>query len=184
MSYRPITDVWILARCKYKGGVKRYGGYLGGFPERARALLGVTINDPVLHVCGGLAKLYPYRGGFGPNDRTIDLDPNVKPDFLQDVTAKLPGGFDAMLADPPYSAEDADHYFGGATSYPNPNKLMSHMVASLQPGQRAGMIHYVIPRCPPGARFVACVGVVCGFGNRGRFFTVFERGASAAEVTA
>jgi hypothetical protein len=41
------------------------------------------------------------------------------------------------------------------------------------------MIHYVISRCPPGARFVACVGVVCGFGNRGRFYTVFERGEAA-----
>src|SRR6185503_8840943 len=80
VSYRPITDVWLLARCKYKGGVKRYGGYLGGFPERARALLGVTINQPVLHVCGGLARLYPYRGGFGENDKTLDLDPNVNPD--------------------------------------------------------------------------------------------------------
>jgi hypothetical protein len=175
MTYRPITDMWLLARCKYKGGVKRYGGYLGGFPERARALLGVTVNDPVLHVCGGLAKLYPYSGGFGLNDRTLDLDPNVHPDFLQDVTAKLPPGFSAMLADPPYSEIDAVEYFPGAARYPNPHKLMAHMVASLQPGQRAGMIHYIVPRCPKGARFVACVGVVCGFQNRIRVYTVFER---------
>ena len=124
MSYRPITDVWILARCKYAGGVKRYGGYLGGFPERPRALLGVTINDPVLHVCGGLAKLYPYQGGFGDRDGTLDLDPNVSPDYLQDVTAALPAGFKAMLADPPYSEADAAEYFPGAARYANPNKLM------------------------------------------------------------
>lgn len=81
MGYRPITDMWLLARCKYKGGVKRYGGYLGGFPERARALLGATIDEPVLHVCGGLARLYPYPGGFGPNDKTLDLDDEVEPDY-------------------------------------------------------------------------------------------------------
>jgi hypothetical protein len=177
MTYRPITDLWLLARCKYDGGVKRYGGYLGGFPERARALLGVSIDDPVLHVCGGLARLYPYKGGFGSNDKTIDLDPNVKPDFLQNVMKPLPGGFLAMLADPPYSEEDATHYYPGADRYPSPHKLMAHMIKSLPPGRRAGMIHYAIPRCPPGARFVACVGVVCGFGNRIRAFTVFERGA-------
>lgn len=174
MTYRPITDLWLLTRCKYKGGVKRYGGYLGGFPERARALLGATIDEPVLHVCGGLARLYPYRGGFGPHDQTLDSDPGVLPDYLRGVIEPLPTGFKAMLADPPYSEEDALHY--GGSEYPNPHRLMASMLHALMPGGRAGMIHYVIPRCPKGARFVACVGVGCGFGNRLRCYTVFERG--------
>lgn len=175
MTYRPITDVWLLTRCKYRGGVKRYGGYLGGFPERARALLAVTINQPVLHVCGGLARLYPYRGGFGDKDKTLDLDPNVTPDYLQCAMKPLPEGFDAMLADPPYSEGDAEHYYPGATGYPNPHKLMASMVKTLAVGQRAGMIHYVIPRAPKNAKFIACIGVASGFGNRVRVFTVFER---------
>lgn len=178
MTYRPIGDLWLLARCKYTGGVKRYGGYLGGFPERARALLGVHIDDPVLHVCGGLARLYPYKGGFGPNDKTLDLDPNVKPDFSQDALDKLPDGFRAMLADPPYSEEDATQYYPGAVRYPSPHRLTAHMLSAVPVGCRVGLIHYVVPRCPPGARFVACVGVVCGFGNRVRVFSVFERGAA------
>ena len=45
MGYRPITDTWFLARAKLKGGVKYYGAYLGGFPERARALLGVNTKN-------------------------------------------------------------------------------------------------------------------------------------------
>jgi hypothetical protein len=175
MSYRPITDLWLLTRCKYKGGVKRYGGYLGGFPERARALLGATIDEPVLHVCGGLARLYPYRGGFGPNDRTLDADPSVEPDYCQMATGHpLPLGFKAMLADPPYSEDDASHYPGA--HYPNPHGLVAAMLSALPVGGRAGIIHYVIPRCPKDARFVACVGVGCGFGNRLRCYTVFERG--------
>ena len=56
--------MWFLARAKLKGGEKYYGSYLGGFVERARALLGCKINEPVLHVCGGMAKLYPYKRGF------------------------------------------------------------------------------------------------------------------------
>lgn len=174
MSYRPITDLWLLTRCKYKGGVKRYGGYLGGFPERARALLGATIDEPVLHVCGGLARLYPYRGGFGPHDQTLDTDPAVEPDYLRGLIEPLPTGFKAMLADPPYSEEDALHY--GKAEYPNPHRLVASMLHSLPIGGRAGIIHYVIPRCPKGARFVACVGVGCGFGNRLRCYTVFEKG--------
>jgi hypothetical protein len=175
MTYRPITDMWLLARCKYKGGVKRYGGYLGGFPERARALLGVTIDDPVLHVCGGLARLYPYPGGFGPNDTTLDLDAACEPDFLQDCRDTLPTGFNAMLADPPYTPEDALKYDPEA-NYPTPNAIVRGMIEALKPGQRAGIIHYVVPAQPKGTRFVACVGIICGFNNRIRVFTVFEKG--------
>jgi hypothetical protein len=90
MSYRPICDMWWLARPKLKDSSTFYGAYLGGFPERARALLGVTISDPVLHVCGGKARQYPYEGGFGPNDRTLDLDPATEPDFLRDAREPLP----------------------------------------------------------------------------------------------
>lgn len=175
MSYRPITDFWFLARAKLKGGRKYYGAYLGGFPERARALLGVSINDPVLHVCGGMAKHYPYRGGFGPNDKTLDLDPLAEPDFCQDARAPLPAGFAAMLIDPPYSEEDAGKYNVGASAYPSPGELRRNALAYLAVGQRVGIIHYALPRQPKGSRFVACVGVACGFGNRLRCYSVFEK---------
>lgn len=175
-KFRPITDVWVLARCKYKDGTKRYGGYLGGFPERARALLAATIGEPVLHVCGGLARQYPYAGGFGPNDKTLDLDPDVSPDFLQDAREGLPVGFKAMLADPPYTEPDADHYAPGAGRFPSANQIVSGMIGALQPGQRCGIIHYVVPALPKGARFVACVGIICGFNNRIRVLSVFEKG--------
>jgi len=46
MSYRPITDFWILAR--YATALT----YPGGFLHHARAPLGVGPDDPVLHVCG------------------------------------------------------------------------------------------------------------------------------------
>jgi hypothetical protein len=175
MSYRPICDVWFLARCKYKGGVKRYGGYLGEFAERARALLGATIDEPVLHVCGGLARLYPYRNGFGPNDKTLDLDPNCQPDFLQDARKSLPTGFKAMLADPPYSAEDAIEYYPGVSGFPSLNQVMKSMMAAIEPGQRAGIIGYGLPAQPKKSRFVACIDIHCGFNNRTRTFSVFER---------
>lgn len=178
MSYRPVTDVWILARAKLQGGRKYYGAYLGGFPERARALLAATINEPVLHVCGGMARHYPYRAGFGPNDRTLDLDPATEPDFCQDVRSPLPRGFKAMLADPPYSAEDAKHYPVAADAYPAPGPLLRNMLDAVEPGGRVGMIHYMLPSPPKDARFVAAVAVLCGFNNRIRVFSVFERGAA------
>jgi len=190
MSYRPICDLWLLTRCKYKGGVKRYGGYLGGFPERARRLIGCAINEPMLHVCGGLARLYPYAGGFGPHDQTLDNDPSTSPDFLLDAEDFIPSSpkdttdyWGGILIDPPYSEKDAKNYPLG--TYPNPNKLLANSLAVLPVGRKVGIILYGLPRCQLTvekdgevleiAKFIACVGVVCGFGNRGRWFSVFEK---------
>jgi hypothetical protein len=170
--------MWFLARAKLKDGKKYYGAYLGGFPERARALIGASIDKPVLHVCGGMARHYPYRGGFGPNDQTLDLDPATEPDILHDARSPFPPGWArwaGILADPPYSAEDAAHYSPGSGAYPSPSKLVENCLASLQVGRKVGIIHYMVPRCPKNAKFTACVGVVCGFNNRIRCFSVFER---------
>lgn len=175
MSYRPITDIWLLTRAKLKNGHKYYGAYLGGFPERARALLGVSIDDPVLHVCGGMARLYPYKGGFGPNDKTLDLAEETKPDFLQDVREPLPKGFAAMLCDPPYSEVDAAKYAPGSDKYPTPNKILHNALDALEVGQRVGIIHYMIPQPKKRAKFIACIGVGCGFNNRIRVYSVFEK---------
>lgn len=97
MSYRPITDSWILGRSKTKGndGKNYYGAYPAGFLERARPLLvGGDHDASVWHIPGGMAKNYngspEEKGGitlsgFGKNDKTIDIDSACNPDFLMDV---------------------------------------------------------------------------------------------------
>ena len=194
-SYRPICDVWILARPK----VKYWGAYPNGFLERARALLGVTPFDAVLHVCGGMAREYPAKPrGFGPNDKTLDLDASLKPDFLQPATDPLPCqkhngsarnclrhpqfhgcGWAALLADPPYTERDAEQYSPGRAAFPGANQILRNMLEAVRPGGRVGMLHYVLPQPPSaGVRFVACVGVIAGYNNRMRCFSVFEREAA------
>ena len=206
MSYRPITDTWILARAKLKPNAdgsprKYYGAYLGGFPERARILLGVTLTDPVLHVCGGMAKFYPYPRGFGVNDKTVDLDPKCEPDFIGDVREPLPAlcfGYlpngtcvptngeapneiyppilwPAILCDPPYSEPDAVHYLPGSEKYPNPNALVRNCVNSVRVGGRVGFLHYLWPGLPKNAMEVAIIAVKCGRNGRARQLTVLER---------
>lgn len=190
-NYRPICDIWMLARCKYKNGIKRYGGYLAGFPERARVLLGCNINDSILHACGGMAKEYPYRRGFGPNDKTMDLDPACNPDFLQDAREPFPwcpeltGGpspaiatqipWSGILIDPPYSEEDAEHYSPGKPKYPSPSLLVKNALEVLSVGGRVGIIHYYPPKCPKSGMMVACIGVISGFNSRIRVYSVYEK---------
>lgn len=210
MSFRPITDTWILGRPK----VPYYGSYPCGFLGRARDLLGVTLTDPVLHVCGGRARDYsrPEFGvtkgvgvrGFGPNDKTLDLDPALTPDYLQDCRKPLPGihlhrdgailgcsqhlfqgngcvcPWPAILADPPYSEEDATHYGVGARVYPKPGEVLRNCLKAVRPGGRVGILHYLWPKEPPESigfktRPVACITIYVGQNNRGRCFSVFER---------
>lgn len=181
MSYRPITDVWFLARSK----VKYYGAYPAGFLERARALLGVDYNARVLHVCGGKVRDYPYpRFAIGDKDRTLDADPETLPDVVGFAGHTLPtpvevglcgGWWDAILADPPYSREDAEHYQPGANAYPLPSEVLKRMLEAVKPGGRVGLLHYELPRPPKDVRFVAAVAVIVGYGNRVRLFSVFER---------
>jgi hypothetical protein len=177
--------MWILARAKLKpkpDGSRNffYGAYLGGFPERARALLGCKITDPVLHVCGGMAKFYPYSRGFGPNDKTLDLDPKCEPDFLMDAREPWPfappiQAWGGVLIDPPYSEEDAARYEVGREVYPKPNLLLVRAFEVLPKGGRVGIIHYMVPSPPKPSVFVAVVGVMCGFNNRVRVYSVFEK---------
>jgi hypothetical protein len=176
--------MWFLARAKLKDNRKYYGAYLGGFPERARALLGCRLDEPVLHVCGGMAKHYPYKRGFGPNDRTLDLDPDTTPDFLQDAREPFPlyqsdngdeHKWAGILMDPPYSEQDALHYNVGASVYPSPNLLLKNAFEVLPVGGRVGVIHYILPKAPKNSIFIACAGIICGFNNRIRVYGVFEK---------
>jgi len=177
MSYRPITDVWILARPK----VAYYGAYPSGFLARARALLGVHINDSVLHVCSGMVRNYPFSG-LGPNDKTVDINEDLKPDYVCDVAKQeLPlylDGWPAILADPPYTPEDADHYTCGRESFPDPRQLLARCLDRVRAGGRVGFLHYAWPRPPDWMgriKCVALVGVITGYNNRMRAFSVFEK---------
>lgn len=177
MMYRPVTDVWLLARAKLLHGHKLYGAFLGGFGERARSLLGVHIDEPVLHICGGRVRLYPYQRAIGPNDSTLDLDPAMKPDYLQDARDPYPTGFRAMLADPPYSEADADRYPPGSENYPGPNTIVARALDALPVGCRVGILHYVWAAPPPNvpAKETAAIAVGTGRNGRARWFIVYEK---------
>ncbi len=177
MSYRPICDTWILARSK----VKYYGAFPAGFLSRARNLLGVGITDSVLHVCGGMVRDYPFAG-FGKNDYTLDLDPDLQPDFLQDARDALPrcplttdGLWPAILIDRPYTEIDAAHYEPGPNKLPDLNDLLKRSLQLVQLGGKVGTLDYVWPHPGKYGKEAAIVAVGTGRNNRARWYCVFER---------
>jgi hypothetical protein len=187
-DYRPLTDVMLLAPSK----VKYYGGYPNGLLQRARCLL-CRMDEPLLHVCSGRVRDYPGYG-FGPFDRTLDINPALEPDFCQDAREKWPtpagksgslDGWPAILADPPYTEWDAMQYHqywaqgkpkGELLSIlPSPNELCNRAMEALRPGGKFGLLHYRHPKLPKGARLVACISVIQGQNGQARCFTVIEK---------
>lgn len=171
MGYRPICDMWLLARPK----VKYYGAYPNGFLERARTLLGCSYEDQILHVCGGKAKDYPNKG-YGPNDKTCDIDSTLNPDFICDVREEIPqGDWKAIIVDQPYTDIDADKYTTGRKTIPQPNDLLKKCINSIPIGRCVGFLHYVIPSVPKNSKEICLIGVVMGNNNKIRCFSVFRR---------
>jgi hypothetical protein len=170
-----VSHIWCV-RAKLKGGRKRYGSYPAGSLEKFRLLMGVHIDDPVLHVCAGLVRFYPYDRAFGPNDKTMDLDESTQPDYLKDARQPYPRGFKAIIMDPDYSPADAEHRPMGPGTLPNPRLMIKLALAALERGRRVGILHTITPRPPTGAAlFVAKMTVATGFDNRERVFSVFEK---------
>jgi hypothetical protein len=187
VSYRPICDVWILARPK----VPYYGAYPNGFLERALPMIGASDQDCVLHLCGGRAKDYPNKR-LVAKARTVDAVASLSPDYVLDLNGAADwqlrnlshpagAGWPAVLIDPPYTLDDHAKYATGNAEMPSANKLLRIGLDLVKPGGRVGVLHYVWPQPPKTSRSIACIGVIVGFNNRMRCFSVFER---IAEPTA
>jgi hypothetical protein len=188
LSYRPITDVWILARPK----VKYYGAYPNGFLERALPMIGASDQDPVLHLCGGCVHDYPNKR-LVRNALTVDSDTDLHADHHADLCQEVDDdwptllafgpsgkGWASILIDPPYTDADHEKYLAGKADcdrvkLPTANHLLRLGLKLAKPGGKVGVLHYVWPQPPKTARSIACIGVIVGFNNRMRCFSVFER---------
>jgi len=181
MSYLPPGGFWLLARAK----VKYYGAYPAGFLDRARLFLGIHIDDPLLHVCGGKVREYPFANCVGPNDKTVDLDIRLNPDYLMDVRFGLPMQPDgslwpSALVDAPYSELDAEQYACGREAYPQPNPLLKITLEHVRPGGRVGFLHPKWPRPPKLVHGCRIKEVWAGAASTGRdsiarHYVVFEK---------
>lgn len=194
-DFRPICDTWLLAPSK----VHYWGAFPSGFLQRARCLL-CRMDEALLHVCAGKVRDYPGYG-FGPNDQTLDVNPALRPTYLQDARDPWPlycGVYPwvAILVDPPYTELDAsryqqyvevkrevrtgimceDHNPQMAAVFPRPAELLKRAWEVLAPGGKLGLLHQFHPKGPgTDARLVACVQVVQGTNQQPRCFTVWEK---------
>lgn len=161
-----IVGTWIMGNAY---GVKSgyYGGYPHGYLARIKALF--PEKKRCLHVFSGRVDQSAWPGD------TVDLNPNMEPTFLDDAqTLEIVPlqDYDIVLADPPYSVEDAEHY---QPTMVKRNKVMAAL-ARCAPSTHVVWLDQVLPMYRKDQwKIIGVIGMVKSTNHRFRVITIFER---------
>ncbi len=162
-----VVGTWIMGN-DYRVKSGYYGGYPAGYLRRVAALF--PDRRKVLHVFSGRVDL-----GAMPGD-TVDCNPAVAPTWVADAHDLSPvplAEYDLILADPPYSVEDAERY---RTTMVKRNVVMRSLAAGIAAGARVVWLDQVLPMYRRDEWVIeAVVGIVKSTNHRFRVMTIFRR---------
>ena len=161
-----VVGTWIMGN-DYRVKSGYYGGYPAGYLRRVKALF--PDKKRVLHLFSGRVDLSALPGD------TVDLNPTLAPTYVDDAQTlrNVPlGDYDLVLADPPYSIEDAVRY---QTTMVKRNVVM-RALQGLKPGAHVVWLDQVLPMYRKDAFAIeAVIGMVKSTNHRFRVVTVFRR---------
>jgi hypothetical protein len=162
-----VVGTWIMGNdYRVKSGF--YGGYPAGYLRRVAALF--PDRKRVLHVFSGKVDVTAMPGD------TVDCNPSMFPTWQADAhdLSKVPlERYDLVLADPPYSVEDAERY---QTTMVKRNVVMRSLAAGMKPGSRVVWLDQVLPMYRKDEWAIeAVIGMVKSTNHRFRVTTVFQR---------
>ncbi len=161
-----IVGTWIMGNAY---GVKSgyYGGYPHGYLRRIKALF--PDKKSCLHLFSGCVDQSAWPGD------TVDLNADLKQTYVDDAQTleNVPlENYDIVLADPPYSVEDADHY---QPSMVKRNCVM-RALSGVKPGTHVVWLDQVLPMYRKDTwNIIAVIGMVKSTNHRFRVITIFER---------
>jgi len=161
-----VVGTWIMGN-DYRVKSTYYGGYPAGYLRRIRALF--PEKRRVLHLFSGKVDTELFPGD------TVDTNPALSPTFLDDAQTlyRVPlETYDLVLADPPYSIEDCEHY---GTSMVKRNLVM-RALTRLPQGAHIVWLDQVLPMYRKDTYAMeAVIGMVKSTNHRFRVITVFQR---------
>lgn len=161
-----VVGMWIMGN-DYRVQSTYYGGYPAGYLRRIKALF--PDKKSVLHLFSGFVDRSIIPG------KTVDLNASFKPDYVDDAQTmyQVPlGDFDLVMADPPYSVEDCEHY---ATPMVKRNVVMRNLGERLTPGCHVIWLDQVLPMYRKDEfRVEAVIGMVKSTNHRFRVVTIFK----------
>jgi len=161
-----LSGVWVMGN-NYKVASSYYGGYPHGYLKRVKCLF--PDKATVLHLFSGQVDQTYFSGD------TVDINPDNGATFVDDAQSldSVPlEKYDMVLADPPYSVEDCDHY---QTSMIKRNKVMKAL-SRLSSGAHIVWLDQVLPMYRKDTfRVIGYIGMVKSTNHRFRVITIFER---------
>jgi hypothetical protein len=162
-----VVGTWVMGNnYTVKSGL--YGGYPHGYLKRIGALFPDKRN--VLHLFSGKVDLAALPG------KTVDINPNNSPDYVDDAQTleHVPlEQFDLVLADPPYSIEDAMRY---QTTMVKRNVVMRALGSRLRAGTHVVWLDQVLPMFRKDQfDMIGVIGIVKSTNHRFRVCTIFRR---------
>jgi hypothetical protein len=161
-----IVGTWIMGN-DYRVKSEYYGGYPAGYLRRIKALF--PDKQRVLHLFSGKVDLATLPG------HTVDINPELDPTFVDDAQTleKVPlEDYDLILADPPYSVEDAERY---QTTMVKRNCVMRALQRTA-PGTHIVWLDQVLPMYRKDTFGIdAVIGMVKSTNHRFRVVTAFRR---------
>ncbi len=152
-----------------------FGAYPVGFERHIlrQQLLGPVSAGDVLHVCsGGVSARW-----------SVDIRHEVSPRVVASAAALpfMDGTFRAVLIDPPYNEAYAKQLYR-VSGLPTLKAMLDEAIRVLVCGGRVGMLHFIVPQRPDGARRVMVRGISTGPGFQIRALTIFEKQHRASEL--
>ena len=161
-----LVGTWIMGN-NYTVRSSYYGGYPAGYLRRIKALF--PDKKRVLHLFSGRVELAVLPGD------TVDINPALSPTYVDDAQT-LKGvpleSYDLVLADPPYSVEDAERY---RTTMIKRNVVM-RALQRLPAGAHVAWLDQVLPMYRKEAFDLdGVIGMVKSTNHRFRVVTLFRR---------
>lgn len=161
-----VVGTWIMGN-DYRVKTEYYGGYPAGYLKRIKALFPDKLRT--LHLFSGRVDQAVFPGD------TVDINPDLEPTYVDDAQTlnRVPlEDYDLVLADPPYSVEDAEHY---QTTMVKRNVVM-RALQRLPIGAHVVWLDQVLPMYRKDAFEVeAAIGMWKSTNHRFRGITIFGR---------
>ena len=162
-----MLGIWIMGN-SYQVKSKFYGGYPHGYLKRIKSLF--PEKTSILHIFSGMVDLEILPGD------TVDINESLNPTYCDDAQdlSKVPvSKYDLILADPPYSVEDAEHY---QTTMVKRNKVMQALGKKAKSGTHVVWLDQVLPMYRKDEwNIVGLIGMVKSTNHRFRVITIFEK---------
>ena len=169
VSHGWLYGIWMIGN-NYRSKKKYYGEYPPGYLKRVHALF--PDMEDVLHLFSGTVEK-----GLWKNEVLFDINPDLNPDVVGDAEHLSDyfnaNSFDLVVADPPYSAEDAEHYGRPMVSR---NKVMKDVHKILRPGGFICWLDQVLPMYRKDQfRLVGTIGIIRSTNHRFRVLSIFQK---------